>query len=578
MQVLNAADKEKEEREGLRDKIQQDTLRQLYQKSEEEKAMRVAAEHKLPYVDLNIIPLDPETVNCVPEDKAIKAHLAVIYRVGKKYQIAVSEPENLETQKLLEDLKTKEGVTYNLVVVSEDGLRKVWNNYRFKTFTDNFEEKGVSLKTEDLTDFEKGITGLIDLKKRIAEINTTEIFNIVLAGAVKTRASDIHIEPEKDTIRLRYRIDGVLQDIVRFPKNVHKTIISRIKMLSKMKLNINDIPQDGNFNVSLENNALNIRVSILPTTFGESVVMRVLLENAEGLNIDQIGLNQYYLEQLQEEIMKPNGMILTTGPTGSGKTTTLYSFIRQVNDPGIKIITLENPVEYRIAGVTQTPVDQNEEFTFANGLRAVVRQDPDVIMVGEIRDGETAGIAIQAALTGHLVLSTLHTNNAAGAIPRLLHLGVNPALIAPAINAVIAQRLVRKLCDHCKEEYVPAEDTLNRIRKIVSGIPRNNSMQFPDRIDKLYRSHGCSKCNFIGYTGRQAIYEVFTMTPNIEKIVLANVSTGDMLEVARKDGMISMGEDGILKALQGVTSLEEVRRVTGIAGESFTKGGFLKNI
>jgi len=578
MQVLNAADKEKEEREGLRDKIQQDTLRQLYQKSEEEKAMRVAAEHKLPYGDLNIIPLDPETVNCVPEDKAIKAHLAVIYRVGKKYQIAVSEPENLETQKLLEDLKTKEGVTYNLVVVSEDGLRKVWNNYRFKTFTDNFEEKGVSLKTEDLTDFEKGITGLIDLKKRIAEINTTEIFNIVLAGAVKTRASDIHIEPEKDTIRLRYRIDGVLQDIVRFPKNVHKTIISRIKMLSKMKLNINDIPQDGNFNVSLENNALNIRVSILPTTFGESVVMRVLLENAEGLNIDQIGLNQYYLEQLQEEIMKPNGMILTTGPTGSGKTTTLYSFIRQVNDPGIKIITLENPVEYRIAGVTQTPVDQNEEFTFANGLRAVVRQDPDVIMVGEIRDGETAGIAIQAALTGHLVLSTLHTNNAAGAIPRLLHLGVNPALIAPAINAVIAQRLVRKLCDHCKEEYVPAEDTLNRIRKIVSGIPRNNSMQFPDRIDKLYRSHGCSKCNFIGYTGRQAIYEVFTMTPNIEKIVLANVSTGDMLEVARKDGMISMGEDGILKALQGVTSLEEVRRVTGIAGESFTKGGFLKNI
>lgn len=575
MQVLNTRDKEKEERDSLRDKIQQDTLRQLYLKSAEEKAMRMAAQFHLPYVDLNIVPVDAETVNCIPEEKATKANAACIYRVGKKYQIAVSDPENLETKKLLEELKEKEGVTYNLVIVSEDGLKRAWNSYSFKTVTDNFEEKGVSLKTEDLTDFEKGITGLIDLKKRIAEINTTEIFNIILAGAVKTKASDVHIEPDKESIRLRYRIDGVLQDIVKFPKSVHKTIISRIKMLSKMKLNINDIPQDGSFNVSLENNALNIRVSILPTTYGESVVMRVLSENAEGLNIDQIGLNPYYMEKIREEIAKPNGMILTTGPTGSGKTTTLYSFIRQVNDPGIKVITLENPVEYRIAGVTQTSVDQNEEFTFANGLRAVVRQDPDVIMVGEIRDGETAETAIQAALTGHLVLSTLHTNNAAGAIPRLLHLGVNPALIAPAINAVIAQRLVRRLCEHCKEEYVPVDDTLDRIRKVVAKIPRNSNLQIPDKIDRLYRSHGCSKCNFIGYSGRQAIYEVFTMTPNIEKIILANVSTGDMLEAARRDGMLSMSEDGILKVLSGLTSIEEVRRVTGI-GADMSSNAFMK--
>lgn len=578
MQVINGRDKEKEERESIRDNVQRETLRQLYQKSAEEKAMRMAAQCKLPYVDLNVIPVDAETVNAIPEEKAIKSNMAVIYRVGKKFQIAVSDPENIDTKKMLEDLKVKEGITYNLVVVSEDGLKKVWNMYRFKTVTDSFEEKGVSLKTGDLTDFEKGITGLIDLKKRIAEINTTEIFNIVLAGAVKTRASDIHIEPEKESIRLRYRIDGVLQDIVKFPKSVHKTIISRIKMLSKMKLNINDVPQDGSFNVSLENNALNVRVSILPTSYGESVVMRVLSENAEGLDIDQIGLNQYYLEKIQEEVMRPNGMILTTGPTGSGKTTTLYSFVRQLNDPGIKIITLENPVEYRIEGVTQTPVEQNDDFTFANGLRAVVRQDPDVIMVGEIRDNETASTAIQAALTGHLVLSTLHTNNAAGAIPRLLHLGVNPALIAPAINAVIAQRLVRRLCEHCKEEYIPADDTLRIIRKLVSEIPKNDSMVYPDKIEKLYRSHGCSKCNFIGYTGRLGIYEIFTMTANIEKIILANVSTGDMLDVAKKDGMISMGEDGILKVLDGITSLDEVRRVTGIAGETFTNKGFIKNI
>lgn len=573
MQVIGGKDKEGAERESLRDSVQQETLRQLYQKSAEERAMHVAEQSKLPYVDLHVIPTNAETVNAIPEEKAIKANMAIIYRVGKKWQIAVSDPESIETKKMLEFLITSEGITYNLVVVSEDGLKKAWEQYRFKTVTDSFENEGVSLKSGDLTDFEKGITGLIDLKKRIAEINTTEIFNIILAGAVKTRASDIHIEPEKETIRLRYRIDGVLQDIVKFPKSVHKTIISRIKMLAKMKLNVTDVPQDGSFNVSLENNALNIRVSILPTTYGESVVMRVLSENAEGLDIDQIGLNEYYLAMVLDEVTKPNGMILTTGPTGSGKTTTLYSFVRKVNDPGIKIITLENPVEYRIAGVTQTPVEQNEEFTFANGLRAVVRQDPDVIMVGEIRDNETAAIAIQAALTGHLVLSTLHTNNAAGAIPRLLHLGVNPALIAPAINAIIAQRLVRRLCEHCKEEYIPDETTLNSLKKIVAGIPKNNKMQYPEQIGKLYRSHGCSKCNFIGYTGRLGIYEIFAMSANIEKIILANVSTGDMLSAARAGGMISMGEDGILKMIQGVTSLDEVRRVTGITGDvaSYTK-------
>lgn len=573
MQVVNPSkDKEQQERDELRDKIQKETLRQLYQKSEEERAMKLAEKYKMPYVDLNIIPIDAETVNSIPEEKARQANIAVIYRVGKKYQIAITDPDSPETKKAIENLQNEEGISCNLVIVSPDGLEKAWNNYKYKSFTDTFEEKGVSLKTDDLTDFEKGITSLIDLKKRIAEINTTEVFNIIIAGAVKTHASDIHIEPEKEHIRIRYRIDGVLQDIVKLPKNVHKTIISRIKMLSKMKLNVTDIPQDGNFNINLENTALNVRVSILPTSYGESVVMRVLEENAVSIKLDELGFNQFYMEKIHEQIMKPTGMILTTGPTGSGKTTTLYAFIHQINQPSVKIITLENPVEYRIEGVTQTPVDQNEELTFANGLKAVVRQDPDIVMVGEIRDKETAETAIQAALTGHLVLSTLHTNNAAGAIPRLLHLGVNPALIAPSLNAVIAQRLVRKLCDNCKEEYTPAQETIDKIKAIVNSIPKNSSMTFPDKIEKLYRSRGCSKCNFIGYSGRIGIYEIFTMTLNIEKIILANVSTGDMLAMARKDGMITMEEDGILKALQGVTSLEEIRRVTG---EMFTKKGFV---
>ncbi len=565
MRVINDPKKRQERNEEieLRKKVQEETLKSLYRKNAEERATKIAEKFKLPYVDLNIMPVDAETVSSISEEIARKANLAVIYKVGKRYQIAVINPDDPETKKALKDLKEKEGIEYTEVVVSPDGLEKVWAGYQFKNFTEDFEDRGVTLKKEDLTDFEKGISGLIDLKKRITEISTTDVFNIIIAGAVKTKTSDIHIEPEEKEIRLRYRIDGVLQDIVRFPKGAHKTIISRIKMLASMKLNVTDTPQDGNFSVSLENSTLNIRVSIIPTPQGESVVMRVLSENAQGVQLDQLGINQYYMEKLQEQIIKPNGMILTTGPTGSGKTTTLYSFIQSINQPGIKIITLENPIEYKIKGITQTQVNQDENYTFADALKAVVRQDPDVVMVGEIRDKETAETSIQAALTGHMVFSTLHTNNAAGAIPRLLHMGVNPALIAPSINAVIGQRLVRKLCEHCKEEYIPAQETVGRIKKIIDNIPQNASMHFPQKIEKLYRSKGCSKCNFIGYTGRIGIYEIFTMTPNIEKIILANTSIADMLTAARKDGMISMEEDGVLKALEGVTSLEEIRRVTG---------------
>ncbi|MCK5085539.1 type II/IV secretion system protein, partial [Candidatus Parcubacteria bacterium] len=275
------------------------------------------------------------------------------------------------------------------------------------------------------------------------------------------------------------------------------------------------------------------------------------------------GFNQYYLELLEEQLLKPTGMILVTGPTGSGKTTTLYSFIRRLNQPSIKIITLENPVEYRVEGISQTEVGEDTGMTFADGLRAVVRQDPDIVMVGEVRDAETAEISIQAALTGHMVLSTLHTNNAAGAIPRLLHLKVNPALIAPSTNIVIAQRLVRTLCEDCKEEYVPAQETIDKIKSVFKNMPRNNRLEIPSDVKVIYRSSGCSKCNFIGYKGRIGIYEMFALTPNIEKIILGNTSSSDISKAAREDGMISIQEDGILKAIEGKTSLEEVRRVTG---------------
>ncbi len=562
MQVTNKIDNKKEKKE-LREKIQVETLKRLYHKGEEENATAIANKFNLPYVDLSLIPVEAEILNSIPEEDARKAGVAVIYKVGKKFQIAVVDPEKYETKKFLEKIKKEGEINYNLVIVSQDSLKKAWANYKPGTVTEKFEGDGVSLKKEDLTEFEKGISSIIDLKKRVSEINTTEIFNIIMAGAIKTKSSDVHIEPNLDYIRLRYRVDGVLQDIVKLPKKVHRIIISRVKMLSKMKLNISNIPQDGHFGINLENTQINVRSSILPSSFGESIVLRILSESITGLNLDELGFSQYYLEKVEEQIIRPTGMILTTGPTGSGKTTTLYSFIHRMNQPSIKIITLENPVEYKVEGISQTEVGEDTGMSFADGLKAVVRQDPDVIMVGEVRDPETAEISIQAALTGHMVLSTLHTNSAAGAIPRLLHLKVHPALIAPAINLIIAQRLVRKLCPYCKEEYAPAQETVDKIKEVLSNIPRVNGINIPNKIKVIYRSSGCSKCNFIGYSGRIGIYEMFSMTPNIEKIILKDTSSSGIMAAIREDGMISIKEDGVLKALEGITSLEEIRRVTG---------------
>ena len=573
MQQLTNKRIDRDKKKETKEKIQDETVRTLYHKSEEERATAMAKKFNLPYVDLSLIPIDAETVTSIPEEEAKKAELAVIYKVGKRFQIAVVDPENYETKKILDKMKKEDGVNYNIVIVSKDSLRKAWANYDFKTITETFEKQAMSLKEKDLTEFEKGVHSLIELKKRVLELQTTEMFNIIIAGAIKTKASDVHIEPCKEYVRLRYRIDGVLQEIVNLPKGAHKTIISRVKMLSKMKLNISNIPQDGHFNINLENTGVNVRVSILPSNFGEGIVMRLLPETMTGLKLDELGFNQYYLEQIEEQIARPTGMILTTGPTGSGKTTTLYSFIRRINNPGIKVITLENPIEYRIEGISQTEVGEDSGMQFADGLRAVVRQDPDVMMVGEIRDAETAEIAIQAALTGHLVFSTLHTNNASGAIPRLLHLKVNPRLIAPSINAVIAQRLVRCLCEHCKEEYIPAPETIEKIKKVLAEIPKNNAIEIPKEVKALHRSKGCQKCNFIGYSGRIGVFELFTITPSVEKIILGDTSSSKIMAAAREEGMITMKEDGILKALDGITSLEEIGRVTG---EIFRKEKFAK--
>ena len=552
------------QKKQVKEKIREETIKRLRHKSQEEKASALAKKLSLPYVDLNLIPIEAEVVVSVPEEMARKGGLAAIYKVGRKIQIAAVDPENYETKKAIEKLMKEEHIDCKLIVVSQDSLDRAWESYQQGTVVENFENQQISLKAKELTEFEKGIHSIVELKQKITEVQTTETLNIIIAGAIKTKASDIHLESASDHLRLRYRIDGVLQDIVHFPKEVQKFIISRIKILSKMKLNVENAPQDGHFSVNLENAAVNIRVSVLPGSAGENVVMRLLDERAIALDLGSLGLNQDYLEKVERALAKPSGMILTTGPTGSGKTTTLYAFLMKVNSPNVKIVTLENPVEYRMEGISQTEIgDDDDDLKFAEGLRAIVRQDPDIIMVGEIRDSETAEVAVQAALTGHIVFSTLHTNDAAGAIPRMLHLGVKPTLIAPSVNLIIAQRLVRKLCEHCKEEYHPAEETIKKIQNLVDQMPENSKVEVPQKIESLYRSRGCSKCNFIGYSGRVGVFEIFPVTPTIEKLILKTSSTSEILEAAVREGMITIKQDGIIKALNGITSLEEVKRVAG---------------
>ena len=397
-------------------------------------------------------------------------------------------------------------------------------------------------------------------------MTVTEVLEIILAGALKIEASDVHFESEEDDTRLRLRVDGILQEITNLPSAVYNSILSRIKILSELKINVHDIPQDGRFSVDINNQEVEIRTSIVPGAYGENIVLRILNPDTISLKLEDLGLEDYSLEIIDKELKKPNGMIVNTGPTGSGKTTTLYAFIKKINNPGIKIITLENPIEYHIEGIEQTQIKPDEGYTFAVGLKSALRQDPDIILLGEIRDNETAETAIHSALTGHLVFTTLHTNDAAGAIPRLIDMKVNARLIPPALNLVIAQRLVRKICQNCAEKHKPDEKTLNSLKEELKTLPNNIKNKYP-KIDKslviLKPGKGCKKCNN-GYKGRIAVMELFTIDNDMEKLINKSPSIIEIKETAIKKGMITMKQDGILKVLKKTTTLEEIERVLGI--------------
>jgi len=395
----------------------------------------------------------------------------------------------------------------------------------------------------------------------IREAPIAKIVETIVTFAMKARASDIHIEPQEDRTRVRYRIDGILQEKLILPRAVQDAVVSRIKILSDLKIDEKRIPQDGRFTYSVDGDEVDLRISTLPTVHGEKIVMRLLKKTGGVPTLSDLGLRGTALKNLENASHVPHGIVLVTGPTGSGKTTTLYSLLHKINTPKVNIVTLEDPVEYQMPGINQVQINPQAGLTFASGLRSFLRQDPNIIMVGEIRDKETAELAIQASLTGHLVFSTLHTNSASGALPRLLDMEAEPFLLASSMTLVMAQRVLRKICDFCKEEYEPEQEVVEDIKKELGPIYDGWVQQHKKEKPTLFRGKGCDHCSGTGYQGRVGIYEVLVVTEKIGKIILERKPASDIENQAVEDGMLLMLQDGYLKALEGITTLEEVLRV-----------------
>ncbi|MDO8495574.1 MAG: GspE/PulE family protein [bacterium] len=523
----------------------------------EEQAKEVATKAGLPYLKINPNSVDLEALRILPEKDSHAAQVAVIAQEKKQLRVIIVDPLFPLTQKVLKDL-AEQGFTIEQNIVSASSLKLVWERYQDipKNAIDSLGT--VAIDEDTFTRAQKEIKSVAALKEKLSFLSTTKMLEVLLAGAITLEASDIHLEPEEATVRTRYRLDGVLNNVAEVSPENYAKLLSRIKITSGLKLNIHNAPQDGRFSVRHLNKMIEIRVSVLPGSYGENIVMRILDPDNIMEKIEDLGLSEKNMAALKKLLQKSTGALLTTGPTGSGKTTSLYAFVQHINEPGSKIITIEDPVEYHLTGISQTQVNPAKGYTFASGLRSIVRQDPDVILVGEIRDGETAEIAMQAALTGHLVFSTLHTNDAAGAIPRLLDLGAKPASIAPALNAVIAQRLLRKLCEKCRQKKTIPDEELEEMKKALAGL--ESAPEVNTKTEIFFPSQ-CEACNMTGYKGRLGVFEFFIVDDDIEKIILTSPAVSEMKELAMKKGMVTLIQDGYLKVLEGKTSLEEVRRI-----------------
>ena len=547
-------------------------------KEEEEQLVATLAEEKygLPYINLYRLGIDNEALRAISEKDAREKKIGPFKLFGKNIYIGIRTPDPDLLSSLRESMERKNLVP-TFYMVSSASLEKIWNRYQELSLAEQTQVGGIDISGEVLRNTAKDIRHMQDIEKLITAAleekkihKISRILEIMLAGGIAIKASDIHIEPEKERGRLRLRLDGVLRDVLFFSLDIYRLLNSRIKLISGMKLN-SKIAQDGRFNIMEGDEEISIRSSMIPGAYGESIVMRILDPKAIQVKIEELGIEPYLFSIIEEEITKPKGLILVTGPTGSGKTTTLYAFLRKIYSTEIKIITIEDPVEYHLPGITQTQVNEDKGYNFPEGLRSAVRQDPDVIMVGEIRDGDTAAISVQSALTGHMVFSTLHTNNAAGAIPRLIDLGVNPKILVSALSVSLAQRLVRKLCKFCKQEKEPNEDEKRKINLVLDTL-REEKKDFkkyninPDSL-KIWSAPGCEKCNQTGYSGRIGIFEAIRRDEEIEKIIPTNPSEREIKKIAAKQGILSMRQDGIIKILNGTTSLEEVESVVDLLEE-----------
>ncbi len=550
---------------ALSDKTEQH-LQELRRREEEELAELLSAKYGVSYRDLTRSSINTEALRLLPEAEAREAEVAGFDLVGKKLSLAVRSPNHPKVPAAVQKLEER-GYVVQLFMVSSISLERAWDRYKDLSFAMKSKEGALEISSQDLKESIDKIKNIDDIKASIAEVASlkkayriSKILEVVLAGAFAVDASDIHIESEQDGARMRYRLDGVLHDIMNLDIETRALLLSRIKLLSGLKLNVHDAAQDGRFSVQLSGIETEIRTSIIPGGYGETVVMRILDPAAISVTFENLGMEPRLKTLIEKEIASPNGMLLNTGPTGSGKTTTLYACLKKVHSSEIKIITIEDPIEYHVTGVVQTQVEKN--YGWLDGLRSALRQDPDVIMIGEIRDPEVARTAIDAALTGHFVFSTLHTNAAAGTFPRLVDLGMDPKVFSSALSIAMAQRLVRVLCKSCKKKVPLQGATKELVDKVVAGL--RDKTVLPTDSQSLYEPGGCAECNMTGYKGRIGIFEAIVVDPEMDTLLRTNPSEREIYALQKKRDLMTMAEDGVVKALNGVTSWDELNRVVTV--------------
>ena len=536
----------------------------LNREQEERHTEESAKKAKLPYINLVNYPLTEEVLKTVPEETAIQHQVIPYLKIGKTIKVGVLDPSNKELVNFLSIFGKTTGMDFKITVISKTSFLygvSIYETLRKAKLV----EKQTAVK-EHKESFEDEIKDLKTAGEALKSANTTKLLDVIVTGAAKTKSSDIHIEPAEGDFLIRYRIDGILQDVVKLPLTQFKQLISRIKYLASLRMDISDQPQDGRITLDANGEKIDLRISVMPSTWGESIVIRLLGQEKSILTLDSLGVRSEALTAIKEAISKPYGMILTSGPTGSGKSSTLYAILMELNRPGVKIITLENPVEYRMEGIEQSQVKPGAGYEFADGLKASLRQDPDILMVGEIRDQETAEIAVQAALTGHLLISTIHANSAPAVFARLLEIGVKPFLLSGSINLIMAQRLVRKVCDKCREKYNPRPEIWQEVKLALVPIRDRLNPAMQQIVDSpnptLIHGKGCASCNQSGFRGRQLIIETLVPDETIETLIAKKGTIPEFNKAAAAQGMITMEEDGLMKALQGITTIEEVWRVT----------------